>query len=212
MIRAVCFDMDGVLTDTERMGLPVMQEAAARQRYLMTEDQWRTLLGTTMEDTGRALTTYYPGIDLPRFMQDWYDLTMARIRREGLPKKPGADAILQTLRKRGLKLALCTSNGAQVVAEYMEIAGWAKAFDVIVTGNLVVRGKPDPEIYLQAAERMGVKPEECIGVEDSPRGLQAVRAAGMYSVMIPDMQPWSEALIPLIDARLERLEELEGLL
>ena len=213
MIRGVCFDMDGVLLDTEQLGGVIMREAAALQDCAITDGQWKALLGINMASTKERLRAFFPGkIDPDRFIQDWCELMLGHIRREGLPFKPYAGEILRHLRHRGIRLALCTSNAAEVVAEYLRIAGWEHAFDQVVTGEMIANGKPAPDIYLRGAELLGLPPAACIGVEDSYNGVRAVRAAGMYSVMIPDILPWREEVAPFTDTVLASLEELEPLL
>lgn len=213
MIRGVCFDMDGVLLDTETLGGVVMREAAALQDCPLTLAQWHSLLGQNMASTRVSLRAFFPGrIDPDRFIRDWCELMLAHIRREGLPFKPHAREVLQHLRQRGIRLALCTSNAAEVVAEYLRIAGWEHAFDQVVTGEMIVSSKPAPDIYLRGAALLGLDPAECAGVEDSYNGVRAVRAAGMYSVMIPDILPWCEEVAPCTDAVLTSLGELEPLL
>ena len=213
MIRGVCFDMDGVLLDTETLGGVVMREAAALQDCPLTLAQWHSLLGQNMASTRVSLRAFFPGrIDPDRFIRDWCELMLAHIRREGLPFKPHAREVLQHLRQRGICLALCTSNAAEVVAEYLRIAGWEHAFDQVITGEMVASSKPAPDIYLRGAELLGLDPAECAGVEDSYNGVRAVRAAGMYSVMIPDILPWCEEVAPCTDAVLTSLGELEPLL
>ena len=205
-IRAVLFDMDGVLVDSEPPGKQMMFDAVALQGRTLNEDQWRSLLGATMSATKAAMEEWFPGgFDVERYREDWCSLMMDFMKTHGVPKKPYADEALAELRRGGCKLALCTSNTPEVVNTYLELAGWADAFDAVITGDLVTKSKPDPEIYLTAAQKLGVRPEECVGVEDSFNGIRSVRAAGMVSVMIPDLLPYGEKLAPYVDRHFDDL-------
>ena len=210
MMRACLFDMDGLLFDTERMGGYFMGLAVARQGFSLTEERFLQLLGCNMDKICAKLDEWYDGkIDHYRFGCDWRDVTLDHMREHGMPLRPYANEILRDLRARGIKLALCTSNTTEVTHEYLRIAGWEDAFDAVVTGQMVEHGKPAPDVYLKAAELIGVAPDECAGCEDSPGGLRAVRSAGMCSVMIPDRVPYSEELAPYVDLCLNSLAELE---
>lgn len=210
MIQAVCFDMDGVLVDSERMSPLLIIEAAALQGCHMELEQSKTTIGGTVKSLSLMLQELFSDrIDTQRFMKDWFDLTMDYVRKEGVPLKPYAQETLAALRKRGIPVALCTSNIPSVVHEYLQLADLNNAFDVIVTGDMVANGKPDPEIYLLGAKLLGVPPSACAGVEDSLNGVKAVRAAGMTSVMIPDVHPFSPAYAPFVDRTLPSLVDLE---
>lgn len=211
MIKAVCFDMDGVLFDTEPAGNAALFEAAALQNCHPTEEQARLLTGMNLAATQDAMNSWYPGqLDTARMVKDWCRLMLDTMRRKGMPFKPFAAETLRSLRRRSCKLALCTSNAADVVAEYLRLAGLENAFDAVITGDMVTMGKPAPDIYLLGVEKLGLTPAECVGVEDSINGVKAVRAAGLTCVMIPDTLPYGEHLAPYVDILLHDLSELEN--
>ena len=210
MIQAVCFDMDGVLFDTEALGAVIGGRAIEMQGFALDEPVWRSVLGMTWTHTQAVLAARYPEMDLERFLRDWKELTLLHVHREGVPLKPFVRETLRQLRQRGLSLAICSSNDPDVIGEYLALSGLGGAFAEIVTAADVSRGKPDPEIYLTAARRLGVSPGHCAGVEDSPAGVRALRAAGMRSVMVPDLIPFTEELAPYTDAVLRDLSGLEA--
>ena len=210
-IHAVCFDMDGVIVDSERLSPMLVREAAKLQGCEMSEQDALRSVGSSVKSLSAILESLFPGkINTKRFMQDWYDLTMTHVRTHGVPLKPYAREILAHLRERGIRLGLCTSNVAKVVLEYMELAGLTDAFDVIVTGEMAPCGKPDPALYLLCAEKLGVSPEHCAGVEDSFNGVRAVRAAGMVSLMVPDVLPYTEDFAPYVDQCLPDLMAVQA--
>ncbi len=213
MISGVCFDMDGVLLDTESLSFPMMRKAIAMQGETLTEAQWQTLLGVNLAHTCASLNTWYQGRVQPdQFFRDWVDVTFDYVHEHGIPKKPGADDILRLLRQQGKKIALCTSNNVQVVEEYLRLASWEGAFDAVITGDQVKQGKPAPDIYLKGAEALGLSPAMCMAVEDSVNGVKSAKAAGMLTVMIPDMLPYTDVLAPFVDHKLDSLMALETLL
>ena len=213
MIRCVCFDMDGVLFDTENLGGAVMGEAARAQGCTLTEPQWRSLIGTTMAVTAERLQAWCPALDVPLFLEDWQRLMLEHVRRSGMPKKDGADEVLRGLREGGMRLALCSSNVPAIIHEYLEIAGWSDVFETVVTLDQVTAAKPKPDMYLYAAARLGAAPAECAGVEDSFSGIRSVRDAGMTSVMIPDVIPYDPVTMqPYVDHLLGSLRELPACL
>lgn len=213
MIRAFCFDMDGVLLDTEHLGGTLMTDLIAQQGFHVTQAQWQSLVGTSWPYTYRQLESWFPGFDSPRFERQWQEATFVDyFQRQGVPFKPGARELLAWLKAQGYRLALCTSNLPQVVRTYLDMAGWSDTFEFVVTADMVAHSKPAPDIYLRGAALMGVSPAECVGIEDSPSGLRAVRAAGMTSIFVPDVIPFTEELAPFADHVLTSLNEVRSAL
>ncbi len=197
MIRAVCFDMDGLLTDTERIGLDVTCRLAQMQGFPVTRAHRDAIAGLTLSRAIARLQEDFPALDGAAIRSLWYDDVLSVVRRDGLPLKPHAREVLRALRRRPVKLALTSSNTQRMVEAYLRLAGWEDAFDLVLHGGMVSRSKPDPELYLLAARLLGLPPEDCAGVEDSPNGVRAVKAAGMVSVMIPDLLPCTAHEPPL---------------
>ena len=187
MIRAVLFDLDGVLTDTERLGSQMINAACRLQGFSLSEDEWKALIGITMEKTAKGIADLHPSADIPKLMQDWKEITLQTVRQHGVPEKTGATQILHTLKKQGYKLGLCTNNKRGVISEYLLLLSWNSLFDTIVSAEDVQNRKPAPDTYLLAAQQLGCTPSECAGVEDSPAGLAAVWRAGMHCILIPDL-------------------------
>ena len=210
MIRAVLFDMDGVLFDTERLGSELSEVAAKLQGCSLDNSSWNSLIGLTMKETADRLAAWCPGMDVKRFSADWREVMLRHVQTYGMPFKPGARELIPRLKENGILLGLCSSNDPVVVHEYLRIAGWKDAFDTVITVERVQRAKPAPDMYLTAAADLCAGPEECAGVEDSPSGIRAVRAAGMLSVMVPDVVPFSDALAPAVDLLIPSLNDFES--
>jgi len=210
MIRAVLFDMDGVLLDTETLGFRAMRRIAAEFGYTVDLAFYRTTLGLT---NGECYRAYIAGLGeafpyeeaSERFARYFTQYSRAR----SLPRKPGLTECLEGLRARGIRIALATSTARTLVNEYFaSMPDLGPYFNGMVCGGEAPRGKPAPDIYIAAARAVGCAPEECVGVEDSFGGLQAVHASGARCVMIPDLLPYEESFRPYVDDCLAGLGEL----
>ena len=120
--------------------------------------------------------------------------------------------LLEYLKANGIGIALATATRTERTLDNLERTGLRPYFDVLITGDMVENGKPHPETFLTAAERLGVLPCECIGVEDSFNGVRAIRAAGMFTIMVPDTVPPTPEIEALLDAKCTTLHEVRPII
>ncbi|HKK64607.1 MAG TPA: HAD family phosphatase [Clostridia bacterium] len=189
-IRAALFDMDGLLFDTENLFLSCSRETKQELGYSIPHDLHVEAIGRTFQDAKRIFIEHL-GEDFPMesFLQMNHQRVYAHIERYGIPVKPGAISLLKELRRRGIKTLLVSSSGIWMIEKNLKAADMEGFFDLIVSGEEVEHGKPAPDIFLLAAERGQFAPEECLVLEDSNNGVKAGVAAGMRTVMVPDIKP-----------------------
>lgn len=181
---AVIFDMDGVLVDGEPLHFAIARRILADEGVEFSMADYQRYLGTTLEHTWADLSARY---SLARGYEDYaarYHREVTRSYEQDAELLPGAADLLQRLRGRGLPIALASSSDRVWVDAAIHGLGIAARFHATVAGDEVSAGKPDPEIYLAAAAKLGVEPAACIAVEDAPAGIASARAAGMAVVAV----------------------------
>lgn len=185
-IRALVFDMDGLLVDSEGLAAMALERFLAERGRMMAPGTMERTLGRRLPEAIAVIAEAYalPG-DLPDLVAAYDRLRLEALRGNVRPM-PGAPEIVRWARERGLKLALATSSQRTHADLSLAEAGLAGAFDAEATGAEVARGKPEPDIFLLAAERLGVEPAACAVLEDAPAGLAAAAAAGMTPVWVPN--------------------------
>lgn len=208
-IKAVIFDMDGLLIDSESVARVAWGKAANEFGYQLSDELFSTMLGITLPDLRKLLTTRF-GTDFP------FDLVRERrlvlgdehIEKFGLQLKPGALACVEYLRAKNIAFGLATSTFREQAEKKLALAHFPYSFDAMVCGDEITQGKPAPEIFLTVAKKLAIEPGQCLVLEDSLAGIRAGRAAKMHTILIPDFKTASGELEELADEILNSLQEV----
>lgn len=194
-IKGVIFDMDGVLLNSEVLYQRFWLEALHFYGYPAEKEHILALRSLTGKNAELKLKSFFgDSLNYEQVKNKRIVLMDEYIRKNGVEIKKGADEILPYLKEKGIKIALATSSPLERAEEHLGIVGLFKYFDSCVCGGMVKNSKPQPDIYLLASEKLGLKPCECIAVEDSPNGVRSAVNAGCKTVMIPDLTPCTEDL------------------
>jgi HAD superfamily hydrolase (TIGR01509 family) len=215
MIKAVVFDMDGVIFDSEKLYRKHWMITGAE--YQIPEDEMRELCnliaGATKARNEKLMKSRF-GEDFD--YETFRGKTMGRmdedIRENGLDLKPGVLELFRYLKEHDYQIALATSTQRERAERNLRNAGIFDDFDEIIYGDMVSNGKPAPDIYLKACEALGVEPEEAIGVEDSLNGVRSSAAAGLYTIMVVDLIQPTKDIEPLTNQIYHSLFDLLSLL
>lgn len=198
------FDMDGVLFDTEKLYQETWGELAAKRGIRLPQSFVKAISGTSGDRMVQVIEEYYQTSD--GRVPDGAAIAkecMERMQRKlavQVPVKQGVVEILEYFRQKDIRLAVASSSSVQQITSNLSISGIGQYFRQIVSGAEVCHGKPAPDIFLTAAGKIGCKPEECLVFEDSENGVRAGRAAGCFTIMIPDLIAPSEEIKAICSA------------
>ena len=211
-IKAVLFDLDGTLIDTEKYYQRVWPDAVAHFGYEMTREMALQL---------RSLGRPFAPLKFNEWFGDDFDYNEVRayrkilfenlIAEEGIHLKSGAEDILKWLKSKNVMISTATATDEERTTRYLDKVGLLKYFDKICCATQVKEGKPSPDLYLYAAEQVGVPKENCIAVEDAPNGVKSAHAAGIRTIYIPDTNDDEEEVKGLYYKKLSSLSELKTL-
>lgn len=184
--KGAIFDMDGVLFDTERLYQETWHELAAEYDIELGKSFLKAISGTNGTHMKRVIEQYYQVADGTAIMEECMNRMKQKLEID-VPLKTGVCKILEYFRENGVRLAVASSSSVQQIERNLICGGIREYFAEIVSGEEVEHGKPSPDIFLLAAEKIGCRPEECLVFEDSENGVTAGYRAGCFTIMIPDL-------------------------
>ena len=193
--KGAIFDMDGLLFDTERVYQQTWHEIADERGVALGSSFVKDISGTNGARMRQVVEDYYQVSNGTGIIED----CMKRIREKlskQVPMKKGVPEILVFFREKKVPMAVASSSATEQIVSNLEIAGIREYFSGIVSGTEVKRGKPAPDIFLLAAEKISCKPGDCYVFEDSENGIKAGYAAGCRTVMVPDLMEASSEILP----------------
>jgi HAD superfamily hydrolase (TIGR01509 family) len=208
MIYAVVFDLDGVLIQSEEVWDAVRERYVRERGGRYDEEVQRAMMGMSAPEWSRYLHEEAGVPAAPQQIDREVVALMLEAYRRELPLLPGAvEAVTRTAAH--FPLGLASSSNREIIAAVLEAAGIAECFAAVVSSEEVARGKPAPDVYLEAARRLDVPPQRCAAVEDSHAGIRSAKAAGMHVIAIPNPSyPPDEEALAAADATIATLEEL----
>ncbi|QUM89198.1 HAD family phosphatase [Moritella sp. 36] len=194
--QAAIFDMDGLLLDTERVCKGIFEEACASLSIPFLENVYLDIIGRNSQGIEKVIRAGYGSdLDYPVLHDAWRIRYNAVVKHQAIPVKDGVVELLTWLKNNNIPTAVATSTQQDVATIKLKLAGLDHFFDNLTTGCEVKNGKPDPEIYLLAAGRLNIHPEQCLAFEDSNNGVLSAVSANMQTFQIPDLvQPSAEVL------------------
>ena len=214
MIQAVIFDMDGLMFDTERLWDTLWEPACQALSLAMPANLeeflagGRGLAGTKLNE---HIQKYFPQIDPQVIVEKVWELAEERFG-QGVPCKPGLEELLKTLEEKKIPRIVASSSPRALILKNLETTGMSRYFEQVVCAADVRFSKPAPDIFLEAARRLGVDIHECVVLEDSFNGVRAGHAAGAVTVMVPDIAQPDEEIRTLYNRCCRDLHEVRQLL
>lgn len=208
MIKGAVLDMDGLMIDSERVVYETWQRMMDENGYDYSFEVYLQTIGKRKNEVEKIYCNRY-GSEFPYwdFAEQCHESYLELLRSSGIPTKPGLFELLDFLKENGVKIALATSTSRETATLNLQTTDTLRYFDALVCGNDVTNGKPHPEVFLTAAERLGLPPGDCAAYEDSLTGIRSAHDAGMITVMVPDYLQPDDDTLPLINHLCATLDE-----
>jgi len=195
---AVIFDLDGLILDTESIARIAWKQAAADFGFVLEDDLYQKLIGLVTPDIAKVLRDAFgPMFRSEEAIQRAYGHFDKYIEKNGIKIKPGFFEMMELLDKAGVPSAVATSSSRAFAGRKFAASGLVDRFGIVVCGDEVKNGKPAPDIFLAAAEKLKVAPQRCLVFEDSDNGVKAAHKAGMTIILIPDLKQPSKKIMQM---------------
>lgn len=208
-VRAVIFDMDGVLIDSERIVTKCWVTLGKEHFLPDIESAIINCMGLNKHDTKEYMTNRYGSqFSYDQFSSRVRQMFQDEVRKEGLPLKTGVREILDYFKNAGYRVGLASSSKKETVHNHLKSNELLDYFQILVTGDMVTHSKPKPEIYIRACDEIGIEPEYCVAIEDSPNGIRSAYAANMKTIMVPDMILPTPEIKKMVDLECSNLLEV----
>ncbi len=199
MIRGAIFDMDGLMFDSERLVYEIWQEMMDENGFNYNLEVFKKTIGLRTDKAEQYYCNLYgSSFDYKPFKKKSRKTFIARVTNDGVPIKKGLFEILDYLKANSIKMAVATSTSAQTALNIIKMAGVYDYFDAFVCGDDVKNSKPHPEVFLTAAQRLGIPPKDCVAFEDSINGIKSAYAVNMMTVMVPDFLEPTDEIRPML--------------
>ena len=213
MVQAVIFDMDGLMIDSERVRLEFRRQIRKEMGVSDRPDPWTLTMGMGKEEVKHVYRQYYdedyPAEEISRKSWEmWKDYQS----ENGVPVKKGLFSLLDTLDRNRIPAAVATSTEKENALYTLKLCGIADRMEQMVFGDMVEHAKPEPDIFLKAAELLKLPTKGCLVLEDSPNGVKAAYSAGMKVIMVPDLVQPGPEIRRLLFGCAESLSEVAQLL
>lgn len=212
-IEGILFDMDGLVLDSEILYSRFWREACGHFGYTMSYEQSLRMRAVNNQLGQQRIQGFFgPDADYWAIRSKRIELMDAFIEENGVALKAGVRELLDFAKAQGIRTAITSSSPLDRIRNHLGRHGLDTAFDALVSGKEVPHGKPAPDIFLRGAEVLGLQPEHCLALEDSPAGILAAHRAACLPVMVPDLEGPDTDTLPLLYAVADSLHDIIGLI